>query len=443
MPDVLLKKEQLETYSEEVQEIVGQAPKIILRWSGTFFVLALLVVASVCFFVKYTDILPATFTLTATNAPKTVMAKINAKLVNLLVQNNDTVKQGQVLAWLESTASHAEVLKLSGNLELIWAQIRNGQWEKITEHQPSLYRKLGSIQGTYQVFISAHIRLCAYLKNGIYTQKEKLLDEELINLDRLSSYLSDQDSVYGEDYMIAQEDFKIKEQLYHEKVMPLLEYKQEQSRLLAKRIPIDNTRSSIVNNNTSIANKKNELIQLEKQFADEKSNFLQALNTLISNIDEWKQNYLLTAPVSGKISWPVLIHQDQDVKAQQELFYISPLSTEYFGEMHIAQENFGKLQPGQEVIISLAGYPYAEYGKLHGQVAYISPFPLPGQQEPAGGSYYVSVSLVNGLETDMHYDIPFKNGLSGKGEVIVNKTRLINKFLRTIRQVLNKPRSSQ
>jgi multidrug resistance efflux pump len=441
MPDILPKKEQLDTYSEEVQEIVGQAPKKIVRWSITFFILVLLAVASVCFFVKYSDILPGSFTLTATDAPKTVIARRSAKLVNLLVQNNDTVKQGQVLAWLESTASHAEVLKLSGGLELIWEHIRNEQWDKITEHQPGFYSRLGTTQSAYQTFISAHIKVCAYLKNGMYTQREKLLKQELDNLNELNNYLADQEGIYKEDYLISQEDFKAKEYLHKEKVIPLLEYKQEQSKLLAKRIPIDNIRSSIVNNNTLIANKKNELIQLEKQFAEEKSNFLQALNTLISNIEEWKQSFLLMAPVSGTVTWPVLLHQNQDVKSEQELFYISPFSTEYFGEMHIAQENFGKLKSGQDVFISLAGYPYAEYGKLRGKVSYISPFPLAGLQPPGNGLYYVSVTLTNGLKTDMDYSIPFKNGLSGSGEVIVNKTRLVYKFLRTIREVINKPRS--
>jgi HlyD family secretion protein len=277
----------------------------------------------------------------------------------------------------------------------------------------------------------------------MYTQREELLKQELNNLNELNRYLADQETVFKEDYTIAQEDFKAKEHLYEQSVIALLEYKQEKSRLLAKKIPIDNIRSSIVNNNTLIANKKNELIQLKMQFSDEKSNFLQALNTLINNVEEWKQNFFLIAPVSGKVAWPVLLHQNQDVKPGEELFYISPLATEYFGEMHLAQENFGKLQTGQEVVINLTGYPYAEYGKLHGKVSYISPFPLSKTQQPGNSLYYVSVTLTRGLETDMGYHIPFKNGLSGTGEVIVKKTRLINKFLHTIREVVNKPKSTR
>ena len=442
MPNLISKKEQLDTYSEEVQEIVGQAPKKIVRWGGSFFLLILLIVGSVCFFVRYSDVLPGEFTLTATDAPKTVLAKKNTKLVNLLVQNNDTVKQGQVLAWLESTASHAEVLRLSGDLELIWEQVRNGQWGKITEHQPAFYSRLGEIQSAYQAFISVYIKLCAYLKNGMYMHRGRLLKQELNNLRELNNFQISQEGVYKEDYVIALEDFKAKEYLYKEKVIPLLEYKQEQSRLLAKKIPIDNIHASIISNNTLIADKKNEVIQQEMQFADEKSNFLQALNTLISNIEEWKQNFLLLAPVSGKVSWPVLLHQNQDVRSEQEVFYITPFSTEYFGEMRLAQVNFGKLQVGQDVVISLTGYPYSEYGKLHGKVSFISQFPISGLQQSTSGLYYVSVLLTNGLKTDMDYPLPFKNGLSGTGEVIVNKARLVSKFTRTIRGLINKPRST-
>jgi multidrug resistance efflux pump len=440
MSNTLEKAEHINLYSEEVHEIVGQTPKKLVRWSTYFFVSILVMVFSVCFFVKYTDTLRAEFVLSATDAPKTVRAKTPGKLENLLVDNNDTVKMGEILAWIESTASHLEVIRLSEELEGIWTNVRYNQWNKIVEHKPASFKKLGEIQGDYQIFISTHIGLCAYLNEGFFIQKAKLLKEEVSHLTELSYYQTDQEKVYEEDYQIAQADFIAREKLFKEGVIPLLEYKQEQSRLISKKIPINNVHSLIVTNKTSIANKRNELIQLEKQFADEKSIFLQALNTLISKVDEWKKAFLLIAPADGRVTWPMTLRKNQDVSRDQELFYISPMSSQYFGEMRLPQENFGKVKLGQDVLINLTGYPYSEYGKLKGKVSFVSEFPIPNAQNEHDRSYYLSVTLTNGLKTDLDYSVPFKNGLAGTGEIVLNKTSLINKLFYTVRSMFNKPK---
>jgi multidrug resistance efflux pump len=433
MPQTLDRAELLNVHNEEVQEIVGQAPKGIVRWGTSVFILILIILVVVSFFVKYSDILSGEFTLTTANAPKSVIAKREGKLQALLVQEKDTVRQGQVLAFLESNASHSEVIRLSSELETVWSHISNNRWEKILKHKPSSYQKLGELQSAYQTFMAAYIQLHAYLKDGMYVQKKRLLQQELSNLVDLQANLQDQEKVYHQDYVIATEDFKAREQLFKEKVIPLLEYKQEQSKLLSKQLPIDNIHAGIINNNTATASKKQELIQLEHQFADQKSNFLQALNTLIGNTDEWKRNFLFLAPVSGIVTWPVLLQEQQDVKTGQELFYIAPIGTTYLGEIYVQQESFGKLQLGQQVLISLSGYPYQEYGKIHGRVSFISNIPNKDKQ------YYVAVSLDNGLQTDLHHRLQFRNGLAGTAEIITSKTRLINKFLFTMREIIDRP----
>jgi multidrug efflux pump subunit AcrA (membrane-fusion protein) len=437
MPQTLNRTELLNVHSEEIQEIVGQAPRAIFRLGTSVCILIIMLLVGVSFFVKYSELLTGQFTLTTANAPKSVIAKREGKLQALLVKEKDTVRQGQVLAYLESNASHAEVIKLSSELNTIWSQISNNEWEKILEHKPAAFQKLGELQSAYQTFVAVYIQLNAFLKDGMFVQKKRLLQHELSNFADLKANLQEQEKVHQQDYVIATEDFKAKEKLYEEKVIPLLEYKQEQSKLLGKKIPIENIHANIIYNNTTTANKKQELLQLEQQLADQKSNFLQALNTLISNVDEWKRNFLFVAPVSGIVTWPALLQEQQDVKTSQELFYIAPVNTAYLGEIYVAQESFGKLQPGQQVLISLSGYPYQEFGKIHGRVSFISNVPNKDHQ------YYVAVSLENGLQTDQLHRVQFRNGLAGTAEIITSKTRLINKFLFTMRKIIDRPQKNK
>jgi HlyD family secretion protein len=326
------------------------------------------------------------------------------------------------------------VIRLSNELAQIWTNIRHDRWEEMLTHQPASYKKLGELQSAYQIFIATFLQLNGYLKNGMYVQKKKLLYLELKNLTELKQNLLKQQEVYQQDFVIATQDFGIKQKLYELKAISLVEYKQEESKYLSKKLPVETIELSIINNNNAIANKEQELIQLELKFTDEKSNFLQALNTLISNTDEWKTKYLLTSPLAGTIAWPALLQEKQDVEVGQELFYIIPPAAGYYGEIVVPQESFGKLRLQQQVLISLAGFPYQEFGKLKGVISFISDIPDKEKQ------YHVGVLLQNGLETDRNYTIKYSNGLIGTAEVITSKTRLINKFLYTIREIINKPK---
>ncbi|UKJ07509.1 HlyD family efflux transporter periplasmic adaptor subunit [Solitalea lacus] len=311
--------------------------------------------------------------------------------------------------------------------------IRINKWEKLIEHDPAQYKQLGELQSAYQTFSAAFIQLKSYLHNGTYVQKKFLLQKELNSLHELRKSLLAQQNVLNSDYEIASKDFSVKEQLFNEKVIPLLEYKQEQSKYLNKRLPLENLRTSLINNNTSIVAKQQEILALDQQFTDQKSNFLQALNTLISSTDAWKKQYLLIASIAGSVTFPTVLHENQDVKTGQEIFYITPKNAGYYGELQLAQDNFGKIQIGQDVLISLASYPYEEYGKLKGRIAFISKTP---NKE---GLYQATVKLTTGLKTGNNIDLNFKNGMAGSAEIITKKIRLINKLLFTINKLLNKP----
>lgn len=99
----------LNVRSAEVQEIIGRLPHWLVRRGivGLFGILALILLTAAI--IKYPEIIKAPLRLTAINAPKTLQSKVSGKLVKLLVKNNTYVKRGQILGWLESTASQRQV----------------------------------------------------------------------------------------------------------------------------------------------------------------------------------------------------------------------------------------------------------------------------------------------------------------------------------------------
>lgn len=422
MSEPLKSRQLIQLHSEELQDVVGRPPGGIVRWGTSVIAIVVAILLAVSILVKYADVLAGPFVLSASNAPKSVIAHTDGKLQTLSAKENDTVQQGQIMAYMESNASHEEVIKLSNDLQRLWEKIQRDKWEDIALFSRAGYQHLGELQSAYQQFIAAYIQLEAFLKKGMYVQKKKLFQEELKNLYVLQENCLSQKKLYEQDLNIAEEHLSAIRKLYEGKVIPLLEYKQEESICLSKKLPVENINLALTNNKNAIANKQQDEVQLEQQFNDQKSSFLQALNTLSSNTDEWKKRFLLIAPVTGRVTWPMLLQAGIDIKNAQELFYITPSGGSYYGAVLVPQENFGKLQSGQQVLITLAGYPYQEYGKLNGTVGFISRIP------DKNGQYYVGINLDKGLMTDRNMTISFQNGLEGTAEIITQKTRFIYKL---------------
>lgn len=350
----------LELRSEEVQEVLSRPPRWILRWGVTVVFGVLALVFAGAWVIRYPDLVKASFKLTSANAPKAVLTRTDGKLTRLFAREGQAVTAGAVLAYLESTARHDEVLRLSRELAKAWTVVGRGNLENIHRLRLSNYHQLGELQTAYQTFEQTRIQLRAYLANGFYSKKRALLQQEIVDLHDLADNLRGQHQMQAQDIQLAQEDYEIQRQLYNEKVIARLDLKREESKNIARRLPYQQTASALISNLTAQRAKQKEILELDKQVAEERDKFLQALNTLRSAADAWLMKYVLTAPVSGRVAFPGTLQENQAVAVGQELLYVAPPSTDYFGELRVPQQNAGKVEVGQDVLVKFAGYPYQE-----------------------------------------------------------------------------------
>lgn len=63
--------------------------------------------------IQYPDLIYNTAKLTSTNAPKEIICKTDGKLISLNITEGQVVKPGELLGFIESTASQPEVIELS------------------------------------------------------------------------------------------------------------------------------------------------------------------------------------------------------------------------------------------------------------------------------------------------------------------------------------------
>ncbi len=420
-----------ELRSEEVQEIMMRPPKWLLRWGITVALLVIMLVFAGAWMIHYPDLVRASFKLTSVNAPKAVLTRTDGKLVRLFVQDGKTVKAGAVLAYIESTARHDDVLQLSRELTKAWAIASRGNLEGLYKLNLTNYHQLGELQNAYQTFEQSHIQLRSYLTNGFYSKKKSLLKQEISDLKALADNLRAQHQIQARDMTLAQEDYDIQRQLAQDKVIALLELKREESKNIARKLPYQQTASALINNLTAQRAKQKEILELDKQVDEERDKFLQSLNTLQSAADAWKTKYVLTAPVGGRVIYVGTVQENQTVALSQELFYVAPPSSEYFGELRIPQHNSGKVQIGQSVLVKFAGYPYQEFGAVRGRITAIADIPL------KDSVFLARVELPIGLKTTYGKQLAYKTGMSASADIITNDSRLLEKLFYQLRKVSN------
>lgn len=422
-----------------VQELISNKPGILIRWGITIFLLILLSIIAATWFIEYPDIVTTKAKLTSLNAPKEIVAKTDGQLIKLFATEGDMVQKDQVIGYMESTANAQVVLQISKILDNVQKLFNNNKTEEAVQtfsffsssNSKSEDSDLGELQQPYQTFIQNFIVFQSYLSNGFYLRKKTMLMNDMVNLQRLNSNLQRQKNLQEEDLNLAQQTYKANEQLKNDSVISAFEYRNETSKLINKKLSLPQTSSSIVSNEGSQNEKRKEILQLEDEISQQRNIFVQALNTFISQIEEWKKKYLLIAPVEGKIAFSGFVQEHQQLQSNQIICFVNTGNSQYYAEIYIPQFNLGKVRTGQQVLFKLPSYPYQEYGSLTGKIEFISTI-------PTDSGYLAKVALPNGFITNYNKPIQYKDGLLAQGEIITQNMRLLERFYYNIIKQIKK-----
>lgn len=415
--------------SEEVEELITRIPHSLVRWGTTVIFLLVIAFFIGTWLIRYPDVVSAPFRLTSVNAPKSIVTRSEGRLVRLFVQNGQNVQANQVMGYLESTAHHDEVLRLSNELNRAWQEVNADRLETLANHRLTDYRHLGELQPQFQVFEESLTGLQAYLTGHFYSQKKELLLKEIEDLKAMTDNLRQQQLLQQKDSRLAQEEYAVQKKLAEERLIAPLDLKREESKLLARTLPYRQTETIILQNQTAQRNKQGDLLILAQQVREYRANFLQRLNTLRSAVEEWKSRYVLTTSIAGRVSFPTLLEENQFIPNRTELFSVVPTGSDYIGLLTVPQQNLGKVKVGQSVLIKFAGYPFEQFGYVKGIITEISEVPL------QDGVFPAKVTLPNGLVTTYHQKLRYRTGMVANAEIVTEDLRLLQRFLFQLRKV--------
>jgi multidrug efflux pump subunit AcrA (membrane-fusion protein) len=417
--------------SSEVQEIISNKPNWILRNGISLFLVIIISLIALTFFISYPDIINTKAKLTSINAPKEVKTRTDGKLVKLSAIEGRFVQQGQLLGFMESRANHYEVIMLSQTIDSLQMLMSNNQAEAIPKYLIHPYRNIGEAQGFYQSFMQEFILFKQYLFSGYYLKKKVMLQTDMTYLQCLHTNLEQQKEMQQEDLVLAKETFDANKSLKEDKVISPLDYRNEKSKYIGKAMNIPQINSALISNESNQHEKQKEIQQLENEIIQQKAIFTQALNTLKSQLDEWKNKYLLVAPIDGKVAFAGFFQENQQVQNNQTICFINPENTNYYAEVYIPQTNFGKVKKGQKVLLKLPSYPYQEYGVVEGRLDFISNI-------ATDSGYIARIIFQNGLKTNHNKLVQYRDGLLAQGEIITADLKLSDRFINQIGSIFQK-----
>jgi len=417
-------------HTDDMQDIITAVPGWLLRWGISLFFGILVLIVLLGALIKYPDIVNAQLKVDSPNSPKPVVSKISGKLVQLLVNEKQVVTAGEPLAYLESTADHDRVLALLASIKLLQLQVtQNKPLNNLVISQAN-NTQLGELQAAYQAFSQEYLAYKSTIDNGFLIKKKAYLQKDLSNLSAQQQQLNSQKTIEQRDFSLTNDEYEMHKKLAQQKVETKAELRQEESKYLAKKASLLQTESAIINGDNNYTAKQKEILELDNQIIEEKSKFLQALNSLVSTAEDWKNKYVLTASQSGKLSYAGIIQKNQVLTAGQEVFYIDPGNEAFFGEMTISQNNMGKVKEGQEVLVKLRSYPFEEYGMIRGRIKYIADVPYKD-------SIFISkVDFKIKNSSDLRKPIHLKQGMVADAEIITQDATILQRITRSFFKIL-------
>ena len=411
--------------SDLAQEIISRKPEFLEKWSLLIFLLLLLLLTAGTWFISYPDIIYANAVLTGSNAPKEIVARQTGKLTALFTENNQRVKQGEILGWIESNADTKEVVDLSERLDSAAKLLGNTDTQLIAGLFHRKFENLGELQSSYQIFVSAFQKYNDYLINGFYLNRRSMLRRDILSLQIMESRLSDQKNFTAQAHELAKKSFEMNEKLFREKVISEEEYRRAKSGLLDKQMVDPQMEISIISQQNLVRDKQKEIDQLDHDILQQQQTFEQALQTLRSDVGEWLRKYTIQAPANGMVVLTLPLQQNQHLEMGKVLGYVNPADSKYYVEIKLSQNNFGKVDTGMKVQLRFEAYPYQEVGSVPGTLSYISNIAI-------DSAFLGTVRLDKGLASNTNKTIHYKPGLKAQALIITKDMRLLERLYYSI-----------
>jgi multidrug efflux pump subunit AcrA (membrane-fusion protein) len=416
--------------SEPMNEFLSKPPSWMLR-NGLFFLFGLLVVVILLsHFIAYPDIVTGTGILITENPPLHIVTKASGKIVHLNYTNGSEVKANKLLAEIDNTAHFEDIEQLKATLyQIDSARLYSFQFDNDTSYQ------LGEVNTPYLDWKKAVLALQIFTRDKTNALKIRTLHTQILQNRELERLSKQQATWLSKELALANERIEAEQSLFKDGVTSKMDYYEKQKEYLGKQRQMTDAEKTIVQLQMTITDQEKQLEELKLSYSNDKTRLLQTISqthsSLVAAVSNWKQTYLISSTMDGKIAYSKNWQVNMFVKAQDDLFTIIPNLQNYSVAATIPILNSGKVRVGQTVRIVNASFPEDRFGILKGTVKEMA-------LTPDQDKYRVLITLPNGLTSTYKKLIPFKAESNVSVEIITDKMSLLERLFTQIRKLISR-----
>ncbi|MCB1204118.1 MAG: HlyD family efflux transporter periplasmic adaptor subunit [Verrucomicrobiae bacterium] len=419
-------------FSYDVQEIMAKTPHWLLRSGTTVIAAVLAIVLFLTWMIRYPDSITGTMEIAGANPAVDVVARQSGHIESLHVKEGDLVEKGQVLAVIESTIPAARVFSLKERLSALTPFLSDASKFELIEIEAE--EQLGKLQTSYSQFLSDYIALREIFGDDYAERTVRLLSLQAEEQKKRISNLEGQIANADRTVQLARERYERMEKLLRRDTLSIAEYEEQENELLS----VEAAKAEVVR---AMNAERVSALDLEKQISDLRhqrevvvregiTKLQESLKQLLSGIDIWEEDYVLKAPVAGRVAFLDFWANTQFVAGASQVFVVAPESTSLVGRMEVKGKGVGKIQPGQPVQIRFSDYDYKEFGIVTGSVRNASIVPR------KGGNHLVVVDLEFPLVTNFGREVPFKQAMQAEASIVTEDLRLIERIFYELRRAI-------
>ncbi len=400
--------------SDEVEDILGRPPSWIVRYGTTVIFLSMVAVVAISWMIQYSDVIEGSIIVTTPSPPMNIIAETSGRILQLNVNDKDSVYKDDLVAVIESNANYSDMLWLNEKVK------RMQQFDKPFSLNKNL--KLGEVQFAFSNFQRDFQDYSLQQRGTFDKQQIEQISTQIRNVQRKIDNTKDKTRRLQEQLSLEFTEVRRIENLYRNGAKAITDVNKAKARYKNLERSLDDIKAeelSYIGEIDRLEEKKLEIQRGKIEGGNDKwIQVQQSLNKLAGEIDIWKKKYLITAPIDGKVTFFEPRTELQYINAGEELLMIVPEKEKILGRMKLPITGAGKVKNNQVVNILLHEFPAKEFGVVKGKISNISII-------PRDNVYMVDVVLPDGLITTYKDTLSFKQEMSGIAEIITDERRFI------------------
>ncbi|SHM43627.1 HlyD family secretion protein [Chitinophaga jiangningensis] len=426
--------------SEEIQHIINRMPTTfssIICYIISFIFISLLLCGWI---VKYPDVIIGNITINTNTSPIKLIASSYGKLKLGKTQSLKSVREGELIAYIENSAAPEVVLRIDSLTVGFNPNIDNlvSFYEKLPQDIA-----LGELNTYYFSLIKALQDFKNSKTDQLYDKQSASLKELITEQTTAITAAQNRVKMSLNNLTLSSKFFKRDSILFVEKVISEADFDKTQINYISAKDGHQNALNNLTVSNQQLMQTESKLQELQIAHPEKNKEIqiaaISAFNDLIDNIQNWKRKYLFISPFAGKIQFLKFYSDNQYIQSGEPVFAIIPEQNAVLGQVMLPATGAGKLKNGQEVIVKLDNFPYLEYGSVSGRVQNISLTTSTTKTDKSEIEVYlISVEFPRQLTTNYGVRLEHKAEAKGTAEIITNDRRLLERLFDNLKYVLKR-----